>query len=230
VLPLLESDFVLGWKNIEKEDYVGSSFGYSRKDTSVGTTNGAGPHNIQIFVLSPDLVVLHALPGFWHPEDLARELRLAQVLARLWQDDQKTRAQKNAMFARLQRGALRGHPPVTFARSEWQPFDVTSEVMRAATAPRDTVLLAQDGTVAYSADGRPKMKPINVLVHERMAERPFVPFDEFDVATFIDYGREFYDNNGQVDGRGKKFTNAERLRAKRQKAERREAERARKRG
>ena len=180
-------------------------------------------------MLSPDLVVLHALPGFWHPEDLARELRLAQVLAKLWQDDTKTRAQKDAMFARLQRGALRSHPPVTFARSAWQSFDVHTEVVRASIAPRDTLLLAQDGTIAYSANGRPKMKPINVLVHERMAERPFVPFDEFDVAAFIDYGREFYDNNMQVDGRGKKFVTAQRLRQKRQKVDRALALRARKR-
>ena len=46
----------------------------SPKQCAVGTTNGAGGHNVQIFVLSPDGVVLHALPGFWHPEDLVREL------------------------------------------------------------------------------------------------------------------------------------------------------------
>ena len=75
VYPMLKSDFVLGWKNIIREDYVGRSHGYTSRQTSVGTTNGAGPHNVQIFVLSPELVVLHALPGFWHPEPRRRSTR-----------------------------------------------------------------------------------------------------------------------------------------------------------
>ena len=44
VLDLLESDFVVGWQNIQREDYVGSSHGYTCEEAAVGTTNGAGPH------------------------------------------------------------------------------------------------------------------------------------------------------------------------------------------
>ena len=66
VFSKLQSDFVVGWRNIIAADSVGESFGYTCDQPAVGTTNGAGPHNVQLFVLSPDLTVLHALPGFWH--------------------------------------------------------------------------------------------------------------------------------------------------------------------
>ena len=76
---LLKDHFVVGWKNIDREDFVGSSHGYTCAQKAVGTTNGAGPRNTQMFVLSSDGVVLHCLPGFWHPEDLAHELRFART-------------------------------------------------------------------------------------------------------------------------------------------------------
>lgn len=202
---MLESDFVVGWKNIRKEDYVGLSYGYKKSQRAVGTSNGAGAHNVQIFVLAPDLVVLHALPGFWHPEDLARELWFSKMLFRLWQDESRTRAQKDDMFARLQLAEPANQPAATFARSQWQGFDASFERGRARTQARDTIVVTEDGKLARDDKGRLRMKPINVLVHERMSRRPFVPFADFDIAGFIDYGLEFYDNNIRIGDRGKKF-------------------------
>ncbi len=223
---MLESDFVLGWKNIVRQDFVGYSYGYKPKDSSVGTTNGAGPHNVQIFVLSPDLVVLHALPGFWHPDDLARELRFAKVLARLWQDQSRSLEQKQDMYRRLQMREISNHPPETFARSGWQGFDLRAEKVRHAKAPRDTFF-------DLTKDGRTGIKPINYLVHERMASRPFIRFADFDIEAFVDYGRLFYDLNGRVDGRGVEFRGLGKIKNKRAKearrAARREAQRSRRR-
>ena len=176
---------MVGWRNNKTEDYVGSSFGYSKTKTSVGTTNGAGPHNVQMFVLSPDLVVLHALPGFWHPEDLTRELRFAQVLARLWQDETRTHQRKSALFERMQLSATRTHAPETFARSGWQGFDAAIEKQKLQNGGCDTFLLRENGQPLRDQAGRPLMKPLNVLVHERMAQRPFVPFEDFDIAAFF---------------------------------------------
>jgi hypothetical protein len=219
VFPLLEREFVLGWFNTEREWWVGESFGYSRQQSAVGTSNGAGPHNVQIFVLSPDLVVMHALAGYWHPEDLVRELRLGLALYALWRDD-RSLGEKYTMYKRMQLAAVRAHPAETYARSGWQDFDVAAEVMRlGAGEARDTIQRRADGTVARGEGAPLRMKPMNVLLHERMAARPFVPFAAFDIAAFVDYGRPFYDNNLNVDGQGRRFVTMERLKAKRARAE-----------
>jgi len=185
---MLEHDFVLGWSNIWKQPYVGMSGGYSRHAHAVGTTNGAGAHNLQLFVLAPDGTVLHALPGFWHPEDLARELRFAKVAARLWEDDTRTRAQKDRMLVRLHLAEIRRQSPETYARSGWQDFDERTERARAQREARDTVLTNALGEIIG-------MKPLNVLAHERVLQQPFVPFTEFDIGRFVDYGTLYYDLN-----------------------------------
>ena len=138
VFPLLRDDFVLGWSDIATADYCGTSHGYTRRQTAVGTTNGAGGRNVQIFVLAPDGVVLHALPGFWHPEDFAEELRFAQQVAALWSDPDRTRADKERMFGALHAVALRRCDEHTTARSDWQGFDRNRELARAAgMTPKD---------------------------------------------------------------------------------------------
>lgn len=202
---MLKSDFVLGWRNILREEYVGRSFGYSSRQTSVGTTNGAGPHNVQIFILSPELVVLHALPGFWHPKDLARELRFAKVLYRLWQSKNHTWVQKRKVYRRLQLAEARHHPKETYARSGWQSFDQRHERSRLARGPRDTFQCSDGGYLLADCRGNLMMKPINVLVHERMAKIGFTWFDDFDIPAFVDYGTRFYDNNRKVDRTHQQF-------------------------
>jgi len=207
VFSQLRSDFIVGWKNIKKEPWRGQSHGYTKRQTCVGTTNGAGAHNVQIFILAPDTTVLHALPGFWHPEDLARELRFAKVLWRLWGDDTRTLAQKRRMFRSLQLAEAAYDPAETVVRSGWQGFDASIERARAGQHPRDTFLVDSAGKPVPGLGGAPRMKPLNVLVHDRMAQRPFVKFRDFDVEAFVDYGLSFYDNNLGVDRRHKRFPN-----------------------
>ena len=79
-MALLAGSFVLGARNIEKDGHVGLSRGYRVDQTAVGTTNGAGGRNVQLLVLAADETVVHALPGFWHAEDLLPELRLGLSL------------------------------------------------------------------------------------------------------------------------------------------------------
>ena len=148
VLSLLKNEWVVGWKNIEKENYVGRSFGYSKEQTSIGTTNGAGPTNIQLFMLSPDLVVMHALPGFWHPDDLARELRFGKKMLALWQDEKLDRAEKDRRFCSMQLAELKDHPLAMYERSGWQDFDMNTERARYKSGQmRDTFLCYADGSV-----------------------------------------------------------------------------------
>lgn len=209
---MLRDDFVVGWKNIIEEDYVGESYGYAADQTSVGTTNGAGAHNVQIFVLSPDAVVLHALPGFWHPEDLARELDLAKRLYDVWRDERLSLAAKKAKFTRMQLAAAKNQSITTLARSRWQGFDAREEQMRLAKGvARDTLARKSNGKLDKDRHGHPRMKPTIVVAHERMAARPFVPFARFDTARFADYGRIYYDNNRRVDGKGITFMTPRRL-------------------
>jgi hypothetical protein len=203
VMALLRDEFVVGWRNIHKDEFVGLSHGYKKTQTAIGTTNGAGGRNVQLVVMAHDGTVLHVLPGFWHPEDLAGELRWARTLHRLWLDAGKSRDEKVKMLELMRRRHVRGFSPDMIARSDWQGFDRWFEMERQQKEPRDTV--------ARDADGAPVMrgvafelKPVCVLVHDRMAARPFQQFDAFDMERFVDYGRPYYDNNEGLD-KGKSF-------------------------
>ena len=224
VLQLLSDNFVLGHKNIHKEEHVGMSHGYTCKQTAVGTTNGAGGRNVQLVVMASDLTVLHVLPGFWHPDDLIRELNFARQLHRLYRDDAMDDEQKQRFAEVLRASHTRGFSDDTIARSDWQGFDRREELNRYRKGPRDTVVL--------DSFGRPALKPVCQVVHDRMAdsiaEHGFQRYDArkkksddprfFDLATFVDYGRPYYDNNAWID-RGHEFPAAKRANAKRQKAE-----------
>jgi len=194
---MLKNKFVVGWKNIRDKDYVGSSHGYTCKDSAVGTTNGAGPRNMQTFILSSNGTVLHCLPGFWHPEDLAYELEFALVLDRLFKDKRSAK-DKRALFAKMHESAIREQSKEMLARSGWQGFDASNERNRLKQGKRDTFY--------YDDKGKPTgMKPLSVLLHERMAQRPFKKISNFDTEIFIDYGRPYYDNNAGVSGMGANF-------------------------
>ena len=215
VINLLRDDFVVGYRNIKKEVYVGNSNGYKKNQTAVGTTNGAGGRNVQLFVLAADLTVLHVLPGFWHADDLIEELRFANQLHRLWCEDRLDRKQK-LRIAKTMRGThVRGLSPHTIARSSWQSFDEREEMERYRSEPRDTIVLDDNG--------RPKIRPVCHVVHDRMDTRVFTSFKDFDTETFVDYGRPYYDNN-RMD-RGREFPTAKRTQTRRLKLQEKERRR-----
>lgn len=210
VIETLANDFVCGWEDIRDEDFCGVSSGYSKMQTAVGTTNGAGGRNVQIFVLSPDQRVLLLLPGFWHPDDLLQELSFAKVLHRLWADEGKSLEDKVHMWRRLHERQPRTHSLATRARCDWQNFDEHAERNRAKYSYRDSITRDENGKVALLA--------IDQLVHKRLAERPFVAYERFDVENFVDYGRRYYDLNRGHD-RGKNFAEVQRREAKRSRAD-----------
>ncbi len=221
VLELLRERFVLGAHDIEREQHVGLSHGYKCTQTAVGTTNGAGGRNVQMLVLAADTTVLHALPGFWHPQELVAELRLALELHQLRADDQRSPKATLAMFRALHEAAA--HDDAT-TRDGWQPFDASEELDRAAKQPRDTVLCDVHGAPMLGPRGELQLKPIRRLVHDRLLAQPFPLLAEFDVEHFVDYGRAYYDNNAWVD-KGRPFPRAERSNAQREK-QRAKAEKA----
>lgn len=217
VFELLRDHFVLGARNIEKDEHVGLSHGYKCTQSAVGTTNGAGARNVQLLMLAADGTVLHALPGYWHPDDLRRELKFALRLHLLNDRQDLSAAQKSKMLATMHRAFLRNLPAETLARSRWQGFDEQAERMRLADGKRDTFV--------YEYGDKTTIKPTVQVVHERLMSRPFQKLADFDMESFVDYGRAFYDNNRGDKGRDfKKAELANKKRVKEQeKAARAEA-------
>lgn len=184
-----------------KEPYAGDSGRHKPNETAIDTTNGAGPHNIQLFVLTPDGTVLHCLPGYWNSADLAFELEFAERLGRIWNDHTLSRQQKNDLFARAQKDHIRLHPREMSERSKMQHFDVAVEVEKKGDALQTNA--------DRDAPAEERVKSTDCLMHERMAKRPFTAYAAFDVAAYSNYGSHFYDKNesnidqdGQVVGHG----------------------------
>src|SRR5271168_1939983 len=98
---MLKDNFVCGYRNIANKSYAGASGKHQVDGNAVDTTNGAGPHNIQMFVLSTDGVVLTCLPGYWHSQDLVTELKFAQELNTVWTDPNLSRAEKDQQFRQM---------------------------------------------------------------------------------------------------------------------------------
>ncbi len=208
---MLKNDFVLGYKDITHEPYAGSSGSHGTQGMVARTTNGAGPHNIQLFVIAPDGTVLHALTGFWNPQDLARELQFAEQLNVLYGDSRLSMAEKKTRFRELQLAHIQTHPQAMVSRSHLQGFDALYEAQHKL---RTTDTIRDVNAVSLALTNHSKMpmdafKTTDEIVHERMAQRPFVPFDKFDVAAFVDYGKLRYDKDEETrDTSGRKITSA----------------------
>jgi hypothetical protein len=175
--------------------YAGLSDAHATNSLAVNTTNGAGPHNIQMFFLSADGTVLHCLPGYWNPDDLVGEMALADQLNSVWLNPKLSRATKDAMFTQMQIAHTREHSPEMAARSHLQTFDQSFELSHATTS--DFVIGSRPTNCSVTGWGMStgQLKTTDVVLHERMAVRPFLAFQNFDVAVFSNYGTQQYDKN-----------------------------------
>ncbi len=196
VVNYLKSNFVCGTKDITGEPYAGISGRHEINGNAVRTTNGAGPHNIQMFVLAADGTVLHCLPGYWDGQDLMHELNFARELNSVWNENIPLERKKHE-FTRMQMAHVGTHSPAMVARSRMQSFDQQYEVRRRL-ATSDTIL--DQNLAAQSLQMGMKVpagafKTTDVIMHERMAVRPFMPYQQFDVLAFSDYGKPKYDKN-----------------------------------
>jgi len=209
----LKKYFVCGYTDITNQAYAGVSGFHERQGNAVNTTNGAGPHNIQMFILSPDGTVLHCLPGYWDPRDLSRELAFAYQVNKVWTDQSLRQSEKNQLFSQMQLEHIGQHPPQMVARSRMQGFDQKYE---AEHKPNSDTIVNHKAVSAYAASGwqghmpAQSFKTTDVIMHERMAKRPFLAFTRFDTADFSDYGKPMYDKNeDEFDARsGKKMADA----------------------
>lgn len=198
----LKNYFVCGFTDITNQGYVGTSGRHERQGQATATTNGAGPHNIQMFMLASDGTVLHCLPGYWDPRDLAKEMQFAYQLNKVYADTTLRRSEKEQLFKQMQMKHIEQHPPQMVRRSHMQGFDQQYEAhykLNTSDAILDAAL-AKQGMAATGHPPGEAFKTCDVLMHERMAKRPFVAFSRFDVERFSDYGKPHYDKNeDQID-------------------------------
>ncbi len=193
----LKDNFVVGYKDISGESYAGVSGVHMPTGNAVPTTNGAGPHNLQTFVLSPDGTVMTCLPGYWAPQDLVSELKLGQDLYKVWNNRYLSRAQKDQQFRAMQQEHLRSHPPQEARRSRMQGFDEKYEAKNRLMTS-DCILDPRLASQVLEKGMKPPMgafKSTDQIMHDRMSQRPFVPYQQFDVVAYTDYGRPFYNKN-----------------------------------
>ncbi|HEY9717336.1 MAG TPA: hypothetical protein V6C69_07705 [Trichormus sp.] len=196
---LLQKYFVVGYRDITNEPYCGVSNRHEFGEPAVDTTNGAGPRNLQIFMLASDGTVLNCLPGYWHSEDIAPEMNLAARLDKVWMNPKLTIGQKDALFSQMQLAHIKQHSAAMVARSKMQGFDMWEEAHKRLETT-DTISnreLAQ-AIVSGSAprtDLAKAFKTTDEIFHERLAQRPFVAYTNFDVAAYTDYGKQKYDKN-----------------------------------
>src|SRR5262249_42692220 len=162
---------------------------------------------VQIFFLSSDGVVLHCLPGYWSPVDLLHEMQFALNLNKTWQNQSLSLEKKNEIFRQANLADMRNHSQAMRQRSRLQKFDENKEKEKADS---DFKFKPSDfHPVVYLTPGTKKkppkvndMKTVDQVVHERMAQRPFVPYEDFDVERFSDYGKMRYDKHENDESRG----------------------------
>lgn len=189
-LTWLRNRFVCGFRDITGEPFAGVSGHHGPEEAAIIPRNGAGPHNLQMFVLEPDGTVLHCVTGYWNSNDLAVEFMLAEQLDQVYRNRALTPKQKTDSFRQMQMAHVAQHPVDMVARSLMNRFDMRYEAKYRGMAS-DTLrpgVTIVDGTLDPNW-----FRTTDQLIHIRMAARPFVPYASFDTDAFCDYGAPFYD-------------------------------------
>ena len=180
----LKEQFICGWRNINGvESFAGKSHSHPVASSAVHTTNGAGGRNVQIIIISPDRDVLHVLPGYWNPDALRHELDFVLELNDVAKSD-LPQSEKNDAFLLAHMNHAAKHHELLVKDSKLQAFDERKE---SRGKESDFRRKGGKGEVTRTVDQ---------VMHERMARRPFLKIDEFDLSKVVDYGTAFYDKHG----------------------------------
>ncbi len=197
---VLKDHLVCGYKDISNESFAGFSGRHEVGGNAINTSNGAGPTNLQTFLLASDGTVLSCLPGFWNSVDLVREIEFANRLNTVWNNPKMTRTQKDNAFKQMHLAHISEHPMQMVARSRMQSFDMQHEAKNNLYTS-DTILDRASASAILSDERMMKrsamqaFKTTDRIMHERMAQRPFVAYTAFDTTNFAKYGRPLYDKN-----------------------------------
>ncbi len=181
VSQILRRNFVCGWDNIsESKSYAGKSNSHMPSNSAVTVSNCSGHHNVQMFFMTPDAHIVNCLPGFWDVKSFLMEVQLASKLNKLYKSTRSI-VKRNDKFLDIHlEFAFFNHKSLS-GKSQLQKFDEMNLNRR-----EETDFQRMDGFVSSG------FKTADQVVHERMAERPFLKYEEFDVPSFIDMGRKKY--------------------------------------
>lgn len=189
VIRQLNHTFVSGWTNIQgKTEFAGSSNEHQPTWAAKTVNSCSGHHNIQMFFLTKEGRVLHCLPGFWNAKDFLEQVQFAIRLAKVHYSTQLTNAERNEKFLDMHLQKAYGHDWTLTNGSRLQGFDVQHVQEKTDDFVREAGFVGG-------------VKRADQVVHERMAERPFVPFAQFDTAEFINLGIKRYKYDFGVPGK-----------------------------
>ena len=196
VIRQINHTFVSGWENIKgKKSYAGNSNSHMPTWAAKTVNACSGHHNVQMFFMTKDAKVLHCLPGYWEPKDFLEQVQFAVKLARVYYTQRLTNADRNEKFLDMHLQKAYGHHYALTNGSQLQGFDVKHVKKNTNDFER------KSGFVSG-------IKRADQVVHERMAERPFIPFDKFDTKKYINMGIKRYKYDFGVPGKdkyGKKY-------------------------
>lgn len=194
VIDALNSNFVSGWRNIEgKTSYAGRSNKHMPENPAINVNTCAGHHNVQMFFMSSDRKVLHVLPGYWQPKDFLAETKLALELDRIYRSKSLSIADRNSQYLDSHLKHAYSHDRNLTKGARLVNFDRKFVQRRGVKDFQRKALFKGSG-----------LKHADQVVHERMAERPFISFDRFDVARYIRMGRKRYQYNYGLMDRDRK--------------------------
>jgi len=192
VIRRLNRSFASGWKNIKGQTrYAGSSNTHLPSYPAMEVTNCAGHHNVQMIFLTSDGRVLHCLPGYWSTRDFLSELDLVEELGRLYYRSDLSAADRNRQYLDLHLNHALEHSKAMRMASQHQGFD-----RMALEKKEGSDFQRKEGFIASG------LKTPDQVMHERMAERGFVPLESFNVSRFIDMGLKQYSYDYGVPGKG----------------------------
>jgi thioredoxin-related protein len=177
----LRQGFVCSWKNISGQtDYAGSSNKHQPDYAAKEVETCAGHHNVQMMFMTGDGKVVNCLPGYWNPDAFLVEIKLAQKLDKYYRESDSI-AKRNTVFldSHLNTG-------INYNRAMQRESKLTGFDRHAIASRSDSDFKRQEGFLTN------ELKGTDQIVHERMAERPYIPFESFDVAKFIDMGLKRY--------------------------------------
>jgi hypothetical protein len=191
VIDLLNKHFACAYKNIKgKTAYAGSSNSHLPTNAAMEVSNCAGHHNVQMFFMTSDGRVLHCLPGYWSPRHFTHEALFALEVGKLYYQQGLSAADRNARYLDMHLRHALEHTKDLRDASHLTGFDKKDLEKR-----KESDFQRQEGFVTG-------LKTPDQIIHERLAERPFLPFEAIDVASFIDMGLKRYQYDYGLPGKG----------------------------